>query len=420
MPSKILASLAAVLLTGSASASHLDVTTIPSDTWVKEPGIRLDLGPEDPPGTFGFHTPYVFRMPDGTLRMYYDAIGSGWIMSAVSTDGVNWTKENRRLVYGAAHPHVLEVPGGYRMYTEAGTIVATYFSTDGLNWRREPGARVYGVDPVAIELPDGGYRLYYRSGGILSAVSSDGLAFASEPGARVYGTEFAAIRLPDGTIILYYGDSSYGYNRIVSARSSDGLTFVADPGVRVVPGGPGTPDATNVLTTSILQFPDGTLRMYYQGSASGSINYGARVFSAVAVPAVVQVAVDVKPGSCPNPLSMRNGVLPAAILGTEDLDVARIDPASIRLEGVAPLRAALSDVAAPFSPFTGKADCDADCTTAGPDGFLDLTLKFDAQSVAAALGGAPGCFVARLTGNLLPEFGGTRIEGEDVVLMHGR
>ncbi|MHC4648611.1 MAG: hypothetical protein ACYTBJ_24405, partial [Planctomycetota bacterium] len=39
----------------------------------------------------------------------------------------------------------------------------------------------------------------------------------------------------------------------------------------------------------------------------------------------VQVAVDIKPGSCPNPLNLASrGVLPVAVLGSEDFDVSSI------------------------------------------------------------------------------------------------
>lgn len=47
--------------------------------------------------------------------------------------------------------------------------------------------------------------------------------------------------------------------------------------------------------------------------------------------------IDIKPGSCPNPLNVKDkGALPVAVLRSKDFDVFNIDPASIRLEGVAP------------------------------------------------------------------------------------
>ena len=100
----------------------------------------------------------------------------------------------------------------------------------------------------------------------------------------------------------------------------------------------------------------------------------------------IEVAVDIKPQPCPNPLNTGDqGLLTVAILGAADFDVTQVDVATVELEGVAPLQSALEDVATPFYPFTGKA-ATTDCTTAGADGFLDLTLKFDAQAVVAALG----------------------------------
>lgn len=69
----------------------------------------------------------------------------------------------------------------------------------------------------------------------------------------------------------------------------------------------------------------------------------------------LKVDVDIKPGSCPNPLNLKSkGVLPVAVLGTEEFDVTTIDPLSILLsreeveEGVAPIRSDYEDVATPF------------------------------------------------------------------------
>jgi hypothetical protein len=95
------------------------------------------------------------------------------------------------------------------------------------------------------------------------------------------------------------------------------------------------------------------------------------------------VDVDIKPTSCPNPLNVKSkGVLPVAILGAEDLDVTTIDPLMITLAGVGPIRSALEDVASPV-----PADAEqCDCTTEGPDGFTDLTLKFDRQAIVEAIG----------------------------------
>ncbi len=131
----------------------------------------------------------------------------------------------------------------------------------------------------------------------------------------------------------------------------------------------------------------------------------------------VEVQIDIKPTSCPNPLNVKSkGVLPVAILGTDTFDVTDIDPSTILLEGVAPLRWSFEDVATPYGAIPENCD---DCTTDGPDGFMDLTLKFDKQEIVAALGEVEDgdCKVLQLTGNLKEEFGGTAIAGVDYVVI---
>jgi hypothetical protein len=129
--------------------------------------------------------------------------------------------------------------------------------------------------------------------------------------------------------------------------------------------------------------------------------------------------IDIKPASCPNALNLKgNGVLPVAILSTEDFDATWVSPESVRLEGVAPLRWGLEDVAVPFEPLTGRVNRD-DCTDRNKDGWPDLTLKFDAQEVAAALGEVSEGQVRalRLEGNLTEEYEDSPFIGEDVVVI---
>ncbi len=129
-----------------------------------------------------------------------------------------------------------------------------------------------------------------------------------------------------------------------------------------------------------------------------------------------EVAVDIKPGSCPNPLNLAGrGVLPVAILGTEDFDVKAVNLVSIRLAGVPPVRSSYEDVAAPL--IDGN---ECDCNNPGPDGYLDLTLKFDTQSIVEQLMDleplAGEEFVLTLTAAL---YDGTRIEGADCIVIVG-
>jgi uncharacterized repeat protein (TIGR01451 family) len=103
--------------------------------------------------------------------------------------------------------------------------------------------------------------------------------------------------------------------------------------------------------------------------------------------------VDIKPGSCPNPLNTRSkGVLPAAILGTDTFNVMDIDPSTVRIgrEGgygeLAALRYSIEDVATPYESICEEC-CDDrnDCHTQRADGFMDLTVKFSTKDVVESL-----------------------------------
>jgi len=132
----------------------------------------------------------------------------------------------------------------------------------------------------------------------------------------------------------------------------------------------------------------------------------------------IPVAIDIKPGSCPNPLNLASkGILPVAILGSEGFDVSQIDAASVRLAGVAPIRSSYEDVATPAANMN-----ECDCTTEGPDGYTDLTLKFKTQQIVEELVNAQGeladgeVLVLTLTGVLSDQ---TPIEGADCIVLVG-
>lgn len=125
-----------------------------------------------------------------------------------------------------------------------------------------------------------------------------------------------------------------------------------------------------------------------------------------------KVSLDIKPQSCRNPLNVKSkGVLPVAVLGTEELDAAEIDLATIELSGVPPIRWSYEDVSTPAED--GK---ECGCTTEGTDGFTDLTLKFRTQEIVEALGEVDDgdVVVLTLTGKTLD---GTPIEGQDCLVI---
>ncbi|MEA3548490.1 MAG: hypothetical protein U9R66_12595 [Thermodesulfobacteriota bacterium] len=131
----------------------------------------------------------------------------------------------------------------------------------------------------------------------------------------------------------------------------------------------------------------------------------------------VSVYLDIKPGGCPTPINVGSkGVLPVAVLGTNDFDVTTIDPQSISLAGVSPLRWEMEDVATPYAINVDECNID-DCHELTSDGYVDLTLKFDSQEIYAAIGEVYDrkCLILELTGNLTSAHDKLPIKGGDVV-----
>ena len=134
----------------------------------------------------------------------------------------------------------------------------------------------------------------------------------------------------------------------------------------------------------------------------------------------IKVGLDIKPGSCPNPIGFADnkGVVPFAIMGTTDFDITQIDPASIRItrEGtlgeVKPIRWSYEDVA---TPFEGEL-CDCHCLKG--DGYMDLSMKVYGKELVDVLmlkEVAGDTIPLTVTGKLKDEFGGTPIKGQDCV-----
>ncbi len=217
--------------------------------------------------------------------------------------------------------------------------------------------------------------------------------------------------------------------------------------------------ATKELVSLDIASGDVTIIGNLGAAASGSICGSA---FAPQKPVSIVAPVDIKPGSCPNPVQMNrcecgehhhhshgkckahgdhhgrhqgceksdhhesdhhrscHSRLPVAVAGTDVFDTSLIDATTVTLAGVSPLRYDYEDVATPFEPYTGKQDA-MDCTTQGADGVVDLTLKFDRQEVIDALETQLDrelvdgeTIVVPLKAELND---GTSIEGEDVILI---
>ncbi len=225
----------------------------------------------------GYCDSEVVELPDGGYRMYYGLDPRTYpeninIVSAVSSDGLNWTPEpGTRLPEEprAAMPSVIELPDGrWRMYYNSSGGIQSAISDDGLNFQAE-GLRLADYDdinrvgPTVIRLDDGRYRMYYCEGptqptvignaegeqqpiwpdNIKSAISSDGLSWEIESGIRIDGTKplfygmFTnmigtpdIVKISDGSFQLYFLAGSpemdeKGVDGIYRAESADGLNF---------------------------------------------------------------------------------------------------------------------------------------------------------------------------------------------------
>lgn len=214
----------------------------------------------------------IFRLPDGRYRMLYNPLlppepgqrhpASQYFLSAVSSDGLNWQKEDGVRFRSAGSPDydTVSVPtvvdfgnGTYRMYFVGdmyaidsgrdGNNIRSAVSRDGgLSWTRDPGESlplVDAMDPAVMKV-EGGYRLYYTSnvkpppgqmGGftmnVYSAFSPDGVKFEPEgmalaapaAGQRLMDPEF--IQSEDGSWRMYVslstGEGQNEQTRLMSA-----------------------------------------------------------------------------------------------------------------------------------------------------------------------------------------------------------
>lgn len=277
--------------------------TDPGLIWKKEHRVVVDAdGFLD---NFWVLTPNVVRIPDGGYRLYYTGVSRerraqnclGYILSAVSEDGLHWQKEvGIRLdtMSSAGEvwvycPDVIPLPDGrWRMYFQVKSDsgwdqILSAVSADGILWTREEGARFFSDthdcgSPRCLILKDGRYRLYFHFSNsherhILSAISKDGLCFEREgefcitretefESHTVYAPE--VLRLGTGGYRMYYAawSETPRHGRILSAFSEDGLIWKKAGVVCVDIGGVG--QEIKVSEPCVMTLPDGSFCMLYE------------------------------------------------------------------------------------------------------------------------------------------------------------
>jgi len=293
--------------------------------WTKEPGIRVADG----------SVPYVVQLGDTAYRLYHT--GPGGICSSISSDGLAFESEPGVRVpngpdsmqYIVADPTVVTITGGYRMYYKGATgpggpgqarnRIFSAVSADGLDWTKE-GLRYQNLGPPdngwtsvpdAITLPDGRVRIYYTSatGGIRSIISDNGLDFLPEDGVRLNAVDPNCIYLPDSSYRLFFSTQVGPSQHIGFADSPDGLSFTLVDTI-ISPGGPN--DSFGCIDPSAIILGNGRTRVYYGGVTRSSFPTLSAISPAGAVAeawTTPECAVAAAPNPCRGILTLR--LLPA-------------------------------------------------------------------------------------------------------------
>lgn len=243
----------------------------------------------------------------------------------------------------------------------------------------------------------------------LVTVPNDAAKYGPWAGKALIGAEGFAATIavaPDGSFQVYYlGIAPEDIDLIPDNQNFFGVSF----GDGQLMGAPAS--AFDGMEGDLLfaqESPGNLYHVKWNGSAFesellASVTQWEHVtFSTAGIVEIppIGASLDIHPTSCPNPFNLaggKAGTMPAAIIGSENFDVATIDVTTLELNGVAPIRWAIADVNRPAPDET------CGCTSEGPDGINDLTLKFNRGALAATLGPVTNnqTVTLTLTGSLL-------------------
>ena len=226
--------------------------------------------------------------------MYYG--GPGGILSAISQDGITFTKETGVRVPSGS-PGSLEMivsdptlvalqDGRVRMYYKGATgpggpgqsvhSIYSAISTDGLRFEKEGISidsqrtpdRGWASVPEAIILPDGRMRLYYVSDGldvkhgIVSAISDDGLNFTREGPVLTGFVDPTVVRLANGSYLMLAVAFPFGSGGRLTDATPGIYSFLSEDGINfkdrelMLAG-------ENNIDPAIVDMGDGAYRVYY-------------------------------------------------------------------------------------------------------------------------------------------------------------
>jgi hypothetical protein len=137
-------------------------------------GIRIDS--QQTPDRGWASVPEAIVLPDGRVRLYYVSDGldvKHGIVSAISDDGLNFTREETRLT-GFVDPAIIRLPdGSYMMLAVAfgpgGRLadvapgIYSFILSDGIKFKDHKLvlAGENNIDPAIVDVGGGSYRVYY-------------------------------------------------------------------------------------------------------------------------------------------------------------------------------------------------------------------------------------------------------------------
>lgn len=181
-------------------------------------------------------------------------------------------------------------------------------------------------------------------------------------------------------------------------------------------------DFENYLTG--IQYPDGSWpgsKFEVDSGRALSAAWALLTLLRAAPTVPVGVPVDVSPGACPNKLNLASkGQTTVVIAGAPGFDVTTVDPTTVMVEGVRPIKWTYKDVTAPYEPYLGKPVRSDACLDVRRDGWTDLAFEVDTAALGASLNAltVDGEIRAlKLKGYLKAEHGGSLILGEDIVVI---
>jgi len=304
-------------------------------------------------------------------RMWYWDVGALYDVSAIgyteSPDGVSWYNyqscQNGAVpIVSGVHPEwnrgsygpcdILYNPSAsntgtdwtFTMYYDGTTggdeAIGLGFSSDGITWAGYDADGDGKADPVlngTYVSGDWDYNYVSRATIIKNADDDYEMWYSGGHGRMDHGVGYAT--------------SSDGIHW--TRHASNPIFHKDDTGY---PGNPWRQERT--YCPSVIK--DGSsYKMWFAGKGTG----GYAVGYAMAAPPVLEVAIDIKPGSDPNSINLKSkGVVPVAVLTTDDFDASTVDPDTVLFADAAPLRWTQEDV--------------------DGDGDMDLLFHFKTQELA--------------------------------------